>query len=83
MYDISNAKEKAKQQKKMEKLMETNIVYGVPNGKSYNMIGFRGKPKFADMYLTPRGTAAIAELVSKVKRELKKGEKIFNTNIKI
>ncbi len=73
----------AKQKKKIAKHMETSVVYGLPNGNSFHMIGFKNKPKLVDVAKTPQGELAIAMLVNKIKKELKEGEVIFNTNITI
>ena len=38
-----------KEQKKIDKLCENHIVWGKPNGLSYNQISFKGKTKFTDI----------------------------------
>lgn len=76
-------KEQATQKKKLVKQMETSVVFGLPNGNSYTMYGFKNKPRLVDMAKTPQGQFAIDNLIAKIKKELKEGEVIFNTNIKI
>jgi hypothetical protein len=71
------AKENAKTDKKKLKLMETNILFGIPNANTYSVIGFKGKPKLSLVSKT-----SLDMLIAKVKKELKEGEVIFNTNLK-
>jgi hypothetical protein len=75
--DFVNAKENAKFKKKMEKQMETNIVFGIPNGTSYRMVGFKSNTKLSQL-----SQQSINSLVESVKKQLKEGEIILNTNIK-
>jgi hypothetical protein len=77
----ADKKERAKTDKRIQKLTLNHIVWGVPNGDSYQMLGFKGKPKFEDVKKVPQGRLALENLVKKVKKELKKGEVIFNTNL--
>ena len=79
--DLLNEKMAEKEQKKIDKLCLTSIVYGIPGGISYNFIGFKGKPKLDDIKKTEAGQKAIDNLLKKVKSELKEGQIIFNTNI--
>ena len=79
--DLVFAKEKEKEQKKIDKLCENHIVWGKPNGYSYKQISFNGKPKFADVKKTIVGQIALDNLINRVKSELKEGEEIFNKNI--
>jgi hypothetical protein len=79
--DLVFAKEKEKEQKKIEKLCENNIVWGKPNGMSYKMLSFKGKNKFADVKNTIQGQKALENLINRVKSELKEGEEIFNKNL--
>ena len=74
-------KQHEKEQKKIDKLCETNIVWGKPKGVSYKYIGFNGRPKLADMLKTPMGKLSVEKLIARVKGELKEGEVIFNKNI--
>ncbi len=76
-------KEKEKEQKKIEKLCENNIVWGKPNGMSYKMLSFKGKIKFADVKKTIQGQKALERLIDRVKGELKEGEIIFNKNLEL
>jgi len=76
-------KEKEKEQKKIEKLCENNIVWGKPNGMSYKMLSFKGKIKFADVKKTIQGQKALERLIDRVKGELKEGEEIFNKNLEL
>ena len=76
-------KEKEKEQKKIDKLCETNIVFGKPNGMSYRYIGFNGRPKIADVKKTIIGQKALEKLINRVKGELREGEIIFNKNLEL
>jgi hypothetical protein len=79
--DLVFAKEKEKEDKKIEKLCENHIVFGKPNGYSYSVLSFKGKPKFADVKKTIQGQKALERLIDRVKGELKEGEIIFNKNL--
>jgi len=79
--DLVFAKEKEKEQKKIDKLCENHIVWGKPNGMSYKQISFKGKPKFADIKKSIVGQKALERLIDRVKGELKVGEEIFNKNL--
>ena len=79
--DLVFAKEKEKEQKKIDKLCENHIVWGKPNGYSYKQISFNGKPKFADVKKTIVGQIALDNLINRIMSELKEGEEIFNKNI--
>lgn len=80
--DILFEKEKEKEQKKIDKLCLTNIVWGVENGMSYSKIGFKGNPKFEDLKKTSQGKTSLMSLIEKVKKQyLKEGETIFNKNL--
>ena len=79
--DLLFEKEKAKEQKKIDKLCETNIVFGKPNGMTYRYIGFNGRPKIADVKKTIIGQKALEKLINRVKGELREGEIIFNKNL--
>ena len=78
---LLHEKEKEKEQKKIDKLCETNIVFGKPNGMSYRYIGFNGRPKIADVKKTIIGQKALEKLINRVKGELREGEIIFNKNL--
>jgi hypothetical protein len=79
--DLVFAKEKEKEDKKIIKLCENHIVFGKPNGYSYSVLSFKGKPKFADVKKTIQGQKALERLIDRVKSELKEGEEIFNKNL--
>lgn len=79
--DLLFEKEKAKEQKKIDKLCETNIVFGKPNGMTYRYIGFNGRPKIADVKKSIVGQKALEKLINRVKGELREGEIIFNKNL--
>ncbi len=81
--DLVFAKEKEKEDKKIEKLCENHIVFGKPNGMSYSVISFKGKPKFADIKKTIQGQKSLERLIDRVKGELKEGQIIFNKNLEI
>jgi len=77
-----NAKERVKFEKKIQKMCETKIVWGVPNSGNVQAWGFKGnKLNLSTICLTPNGRIAVDNLVAKVKAELKDGEVIFNKNI--
>lgn len=68
---------KAKEQKKIQKLYTTAIVFGMPNGCSYRYLNFK-RP------LTELPIVALKAHVAKIiNTSLKKGEQILNTNFKI
>lgn len=75
---IADEKNKAKFLKKMQKDMETKIVFGVPDSGSYRMLGFKSKAK-----LTELSQGSINSLVLAVKAQMKPNEVIFNKNITI
>lgn len=80
--DILFEKEKEKEQKKIEKLCLTNIVWGKENGTSYTKVGFKGNPKLEDLKKTAQGNTALKSLIEKVKKEyMKEGEVLFNKNL--
>ena len=79
--DLVFEKGKEKEQKKIQKLCENHIVFGKPNGFSYKVISFNGKPKFTDLMKTIQGQKSLENLVERVKVELKEGEEIFNKNL--
>ena len=79
--DLLFEKEKAKEEKKIIKLCENHIVWGKPNGYSYSVLSFNGKPKFADIKNTILGQKALERLINRVKGELREGEIIFNNNL--
>lgn len=79
--DLLFEKEKAKEQKKIDKLCENHIVWGKPIGYSYSVLSFNGKPKFADIKNTILGQKALERLINRVKGELREGEIIFNNNL--
>ena len=81
--DLLFEKEKQKEDKKIEKLCENHIVWGKPNGYSYSVLSFNGKPKFADIKNTIQGQKALEKLINRVKGELKIGETIFNKNLEL
>ena len=77
-----NAKERVKFEKKIQKMCETKIVWGVPNSDNVQTWGFKGnKTNLSILYSTDNGRIAIDNLVAKVKAQLKDGEVIFNKNI--
>ncbi len=77
-----NAKERVKFEKKIQKMCETKIVWGVPNSGNVQTWGFKGnKTNLSTICLTPNGRIAVLNLVNKVKAQLKEGEVIFNKNI--
>lgn len=74
-------KSEEKFKKKVEKLSETAIVFGVPGNSRYSIISFKGSPKFEDLKKTAQGKLSLESLVNKVRSQLKDGEVIFNKNI--
>lgn len=79
--DLVAAKEKEKEDKKLQKLFQNSIVYGRENGLSYKIVSFKSKQKFTDLIKTTNGKLAVKNLFEKIKNELKDDEKIFNTNL--
>ena len=79
--DLVFEKEKAKEQKKIDKLCETYIVYGKPNGMTYRYIGYNGRKKIADLKKSIAGQKKLEKLINKVQGELKEGEIIINKNL--
>lgn len=76
--NIYNAKAQAKAEKKIQKLMETQVVWGIPNGNTYKHLGFKGGIKLE--VLSP---ASVKSLVDAVKSRMLPNEEIFNKNIPI
>lgn len=79
--DKFNEGEKAKANKQLTKDMEKNICFGVPNGNSYRMIGYKIPLKAVAM--SEQGRKALTELYQRVKGELKEGEVIFNKDLSV
>lgn len=75
---IADEKAQAQADKKIQKLMETQIVWGVPNANTYKHMGFKGSPKLAVL-----SQASVKNLVDAVKARLLPNEEIFNKNIPI
>lgn len=63
-----------KEQKKLEKKMETSIMWGVPNGFTYTQVSFK-KP------LNQIDKKILQSYLDKYKRTFKQGEKFLNTNL--
>ena len=78
LYKIHNAKAEAKAEKKMQLIMQTQVVWGIPNGNTYKHLGFKGGVKLE--VLSP---ASVKNLVDAVKSRMKPNEEIFNKNIPI
>lgn len=68
---------KSIEEKKMQKLMETKIVYGKRDSGIYAYVGFKG----TNAKLSEISKKSVDSLVASVKARLKDGEEIFNTNI--
>ena len=81
IYLILIEKAVVKANKQIQKACETHIVWGEPNSDAYTKIGFKGKPKFADLVKTTNGKVALQNLLNKVKKELKTNEIIYNKNL--
>jgi len=77
--DFVNHKDKLKFEKKLNKAMETKIVWGKPNGDSFKSWGW--KIPIKSVLLTPKGVDIARDLYNRVKLELKEGEVIFNTDL--
>ena len=75
---IHNAKAQAKAEKKMQLLMQTQVVWGIPNGNTYKHLGFKGSPKLGVL-----SKGSIKSLVDAVKSRMLPNEEIFNKNIPI
>jgi hypothetical protein len=77
--DYVNAKEKVKFEKKIQKAMECNIVFGVPNSGQVSSIGY-GKTPLKAVCL--RNLVQVQALVDRIRRdECKNGVEILNTNL--
>lgn len=70
-----------KDQNKIQKKFESNIISGIIGGTSYKIAGFKGSPKLADLVKTPRGKEAVEKLIADVKSKLTAGETIWNDNL--
>ena len=77
---LVNEKETEKFKKKLEKDKEKNICFGVPNGKSYRMIGWKGLT-ISQLLASPNGRQGIQNAIKKIEGELKEGEVILNNNL--
>lgn len=75
---IYDAKAQAKAEKKMQLIMQTQVVWGVPNGNTYRHMGFKGGVK-----LEALSPASVKSLVDAVKSRMLPNEEIFNKNIPI
>lgn len=65
---------KLRDKKKLEKQMETRLMWGVPNGYSYGYYNFKKPLNTFDRRL-------IQQYIDKIKLSLKDGEQILNTNL--
>ena len=79
--DLLFAKGKEKENKKIEKLCDRNIVWGKANGIDYSYVGFNGNHKIVDMQKSISGQKALEKLIERVKKELREGDIIFNKNL--
>jgi hypothetical protein len=78
--EMEEAKNKAKFQKKMVKLFETAIVFGVPDSGKYRYVSFRNPIKFYD---TPAYRNIVQNGVDDIKRKYcTDGVQILNNNLK-
>ncbi len=73
-------KENIRLEKKIQKTCETKIVWGYPNYDGVQGWGWK-TTTIESMNKTPQGKLAIAELLKKVRKEMKEGQIIFNKNI--
>ena len=62
----------------MQLLMQTQVVWGIPNGNTYKHLGFKGSPKLGVL-----SQGSIKSLVDAVKSRMLPNEEIFNKNIPI
>lgn len=81
LYEHIKSKEDEKFTKKINKLCETNIVYGNLSSNTVYKIGFKGSPKLDDIKKTEYGRMQLKTLLQKTSKELKEGEIIFNKNL--
>lgn len=81
IYAKDNEREQKKFEKKIQKACETDIVWGKPNSGSFKSIGFKGKHKLADIGNSTQGQIAIKNLIVRIKKEMKEGDVILNTNL--
>lgn len=68
---------KAKDQKKMEKKMETSLMWGVPGGTAYSQVTY--KQPIATLLRTDK--VAFIRSMIKWRKTFKPGEQFLNTNI--
>lgn len=73
-------KDEAKLNKKIQKLCEKALVYGLKGGDSYRIMDFKRPLK--DIAFTNVGKETIQRHYDVAKAGLKKGEVFFNTNLK-
>ena len=67
----------AKEQKKLERKMQTGILWGVPNAGTYTYLNY-GMPLSGLAQTAPK---TLQERINKIKADLKAGEVILNTNL--
>ncbi len=73
-FEEQKAKEKAA--KKMEKLFDTAVVFGVPDGKSYQYLNFKRSLSDVPLIDLQKAVTSISQ------KYCKDGVVIFNTNLK-
>ncbi len=78
--DEINKKETERVNKKMLKLQETNVIFGV-KGKGFRAIGYGPNFKIAEMLKTAQGKEYIGKLLKSALDKMEAGDEILNTNI--
>jgi hypothetical protein len=82
VYDVYNAKQAEKANKKLERHFAKYVCYGKKGSNEYYTIGFKGSPNFSQVVKTGAGFKALQDLVTKVRdTRLSEGEEILNTNL--
>lgn len=78
--EFQKKKSKAQMQKKLNKSMLTNIVFGKPDGETYRSLGFGQKFTILALTTEARHTKNMQTLVDTVKKAMKEGDVVLNTN---
>lgn len=78
--DEINKKEIDRINKKMIKMQEINVLFGV-KGKEFRAIGYGPNFKIAEMMKTEQGKGYVATLLKSALDKMQAGDEILNTNI--
>lgn len=77
----ADEKERAKAEKKIQKLTKDSIVWGVPNANSYKYLKLLKKGTIEELIADPMYKKFFETSVANVRAKLQKDEVIFNTNL--